>query len=248
VPGTLKSVKVLPAVICAIAASVLHAQTRPSFDAASIHASRAEQSSAHIRFSDRGFLVENCTLTFIIQRAYGLRDFQVTGGPGWAADGTGDRFDIQARTNAATSGEEMKMMAQTLLADRFRLKAHRETKPVPVYALAIAKSGLRLRAPRPDEHRSIESYPGTIEATNAPMTLFIDELSGKVDRPVIDSTGLTAGFDFTLRWSAGIPGRADPGLGSIFAAIQDQLGLKLEAEKRPFEILIIDSIERPSAN
>lgn len=142
----------------------------------------------------------------------------------------------------------MKLMAQTLLADRFRLKAHRETRLVPVYALTIAKSGPKLHAARPDEHRSIDSYPGTIEATNAPMTLFIDELSGKVDRPVIDQTGLTESFDFTLRWSADIPGRSDPGLGSIFTAIQDQLGLKLEAEKRPFEVLLIDSIERPSAN
>jgi uncharacterized protein (TIGR03435 family) len=164
------------------------------------------------------------------------------------ADGTGVRFDIQARTNAATSGEEMKLMAQTLLSDRFRLKTHRETRLVPVYALTIAKSGPKLHAPRPDEHWSIDSYPGTIEATNAPMTLFIDELSGKVDRPVVDKTGLTESFDFTLRWSAEIPGRADPGLGSIFTAIQDQLGLKLEAEKRPCEILMIDSIERPSAN
>jgi len=247
VPGTLKSVRLLTAVICAIAASVLHAQPRLSFDAASIHPSRADQSSASIRFSDRGFLVRNCTLNFIVQRAYGLRDFQVAGGPDWVADGTGERFDIQARTSAAASGEEMKLMAQTLLADRFRLKAHRETKPIPVYALTVAKSGPRLHAPRPEEHRSIESYPGNIEATNAPMNLFIDELSGKVDRPVIDRTGLKGSFDFTLRWSAEIPG-GDPGLGSIFTAVQDQLGLKLEAEKRPFEVLIIDSVERPSAN
>ena len=246
-PGTLKSVKVLPAVTCAIAASILHAQPLPSFDTASIHASRADQSSAHIRFSDGRFSVENCTLSLIIQRAYGLRDFQVAGGPGWVADGTGERFDIQARTNAATSGEDMKLMAQTLLSDRFRLKAHRETRLVPVYALTIAKSGPKLHPTTPDEHRSIDSYPGTIEATNAPMTLFIDELSGKVDRPVVDKTGLTESFDFTLRWSAEIPG-VDPGLGSIFTAIQDQLGLKLEAEKHPFEVLLIDSIERPSAN
>lgn len=247
-PGTLKSVKVLTAVICAIAASLLHAEPRPSFDAASIHSSRADQSSARIRFSDRRFLVENCTLNYIIQRAYGLRDFQVAGGPGWAADGTGERFDIQAQTNAAISAEEMKLMAQTLLADRFHLKVHRETRVVPIYALTVAKSGSSLHIARPDEHRSIDSYPGNIEATNASMTLFVDELSGKVDRPVIDRTGLTASFDFTLRWSVENPGRPDPGLGSIFTAVQDQLGLKLQAEKRPFEVLIIDNIERPSAN
>ncbi len=94
-------------------------------------------------------------------------------------DGNGSRFDIQAKAAATTTNAQLKLMAQTLLADRFQLKVHRETRPVPVYALVIAKGGSKLQTPKPSEPSNIESYPGFMSGTNVPMSAFIDEYSGK---------------------------------------------------------------------
>ena len=192
--------------------------------------------------------MENCTLSVIIQEAYGLRDFQLVGGPAWVLDGTGTRFDIQAKAATGTSEDQLKLMAQTLLADRFQLKVHREMRPVPVYALVIAKNGPKLQPVKPGERRHIESQPGFMSGTNVPMSSFIDEYSGKVDRPIIDKTNFSGRFDFTLRWTPDGPGHSDPSFGSIYSEIQSQLGLKFEPQKLPIEVLVIDSVEKPSAN
>jgi uncharacterized protein (TIGR03435 family) len=239
-------VKAILAVIFAIA---VNAQTPPAFEAASIHQSSTDESHTRLGFSGGRFSAENCTLSFIIEQAYGLRDFQLVGGPQWVLDGNGSRFDIQAKAAASTSDDQLKLMARALLADRFRLKVHREMRPVPVYALVIAKSGPKLQTPKPGELRSIESGPpGFMSGANVPMSLFIDEFSGKVDRPVIDKTEFSNRFDFTLRWTPDKSGNADPNLGSIFTAIQEQLGLQLRAQKLPIEVLVIDHVEKPSAN
>ena len=245
-PGTLKNVKALLAIIFAIA---VNAQTPLAFDAASIHKSTADESHAELGFSGGRFSVENCTLNFIIQEAYGLRDFQVVGGPAWSLDGNGTRFDIQAKAAAGTSDDQLKLMAQTMLADRFHLKVHREMRPVPVYALVIAKGGPKLQTVKPGEIRHIESGPpGFMSGTNVDMPLFINEHPAKVDRPVIDKTNFSGRFDFTLRWTPDGPGHTDPSYGSIYAEIQTQLGLKFEPQKLPIEVLVIDQVEPPSAN
>ena len=239
----------MKAILAVIFAIAVNAQTPPAFEAASIHESRTDQSSTHLALSEGRLSAENCTLSYLVQEAYGLRDFQVVGGPQWVLDGNGSRFDIQAKAVATTSDDQLKLMAQTLLADRFRLKVHREMRPVPVYALITAKSGPKLQTPKPGEGRSIESGPpGFMSGANVPMSLFIDEFSGKVDRPVIDKTEFSNRFDFTLRWTPDKPGNADPNLGSIFTAIQEQLGLQLRPQKLPIEVLVIDHVEKPSAN
>jgi uncharacterized protein (TIGR03435 family) len=238
-------VKAALAIIFAIA---VNAQTPPAFEAASIHPGSADAGRTQLGFSGGRFSAENCTLSFIIQRAYGLRDFQLAGGPRWMLDGNGSRFDIQARAAGTTSDDQLKLMAQTLLAERFQLKVHREMRPVPVYALVIAKGGPKLQGAKPGERRHIESYPGFMSGVNVPMSLFIDEYSGKVDRPVIDKTEFADGFDFTLRWTPDVPGHADPSFGSIFTEIQAQLGLKFEPQRLPIEVLVIDHVEQPSAN
>jgi uncharacterized protein (TIGR03435 family) len=235
------------AILAVIFAIAVHAQT---FDAASIHESRADQSSTHLALSAGRLSAENCTLSYIIQRAYGLRDFQLAGGPQWVLDGNGSRFDIQAKAAATTTDDQLKLMTQTLLADRFQLKVHREMRPVPVYALVIAKGGPKLQTPKPDEPSRIESHSGFMSGTNVPMSSFIDEYSGKVDRPVVDETEFSGNFDFTLRWTPDVPGHADadPSLGSIFTEIQAQLGLRFDSQKLPIEVLVIDHVEKPSAN
>ena len=241
-PGTLKNVRAILAIIFAIA---VNAQTPPAFEAASIHPSRADQSSAQLGFSGNRFSVENCTLSFIIQQAYSLRDFQLASGPQSILDA---RFDIQAKAAASTSDDHLKLMAQTLLADRFRLKVHREMRPVAVYALVIAKGGPKLQTPKPREPRHIESYPGFMSGTNVPVSSFIEEYASKVDLPVIDKTQLSGRFNFTLRWTPDSAAHPDPSFGSIFTEIQSQLGLKFDPQKLPVEVLIIDHVEKPSAN
>jgi uncharacterized protein (TIGR03435 family) len=241
-PGTLKNVKALLVLIVAIAAS---AQAPPVFEAASIHPSRADQASTRLTLSAGRLSAENSTLSFIIQQAYSLRDFQVAGGPQPMLDA---RFDIQAKAASPVSDDQLRLMAQTLLADRFHLKVHREMRPMSVYALVIAKGGPKLQAPKPGEPRQIESYPGFISGTNVPISAFIEEYSGKVDLPVIDKTGFTDRFDFTLRWTPDGAAHADPSFGSIFTEIQTQLGLKFDSQKIPVEVLVIDHAEQPSAN
>jgi len=242
-PGTLKNVKAILALIFAIAAN---AQVQPAFEAASIHASRPDQASAKLGLSGDRFSVENCTLSFIIQQAYSLRDFQVVGGTQSMLDA---RFDIQAKAASPTNDDQLTVMAQALLADRFRLKVHREMRPMAVYALVIAKGGPKLPAPKPGEARSIESGPpGFMSGTNVPISAFIEEYASKVDRPVIDKTNFTGRFDFTLRWTPDNAAHADPAFSSIFTEIQSQLGLKFDPQKLPVEVLIIDHVEQPSAN
>ena len=237
--------KAILAIIFAIAAN---AQTPPAFEAASIHQSSADASRTRLALSGGRLSAENCTLSYIIQQSYGLRDFQLAGGPQWMLDGNGSRFDIQAKAAATTSDAQLKLMAQSLLADRFQLKVHREMRPMPVYALVIAKGGPKLQTPKPREPRHIESYPGFMSGTNVPVSSFIEEYASKVDLPVIDKTQLSGRFDFTLRWTPDMPGHADPSFGSIFTEIQSQLGLKFDAQKLPVEVLIIDHVEQPSAN
>jgi uncharacterized protein (TIGR03435 family) len=238
----------MKAILAVIFAIAVNAQTPLAFEVASIHQSSADESHAQLGFSGGRFSVENCTLSFIIQQAYGLRDFQLVGGPKWMSDGS--RFDIQAKAAAITSDDQLKLMAQTLLADRFQLKVHREMRPVAVYTLVIAKSGPKLQTSTLGERRHIESYPGFMSGTNVPMSSFIDTYSGKVDRPVIDKTEFSGRFDFTLRWTPDVPGAApaDPSLGSIFTEIQAQLGLRFDPQKIPIEVLVIDRAEKPSAN
>lgn len=238
----------MKAILAVIFAIAVNAQTLPSFEAASIHENRGDPSSSHLTLTGGRFSAENCTLSSIIQKAYSLRDFQLVGGPQWVLDGNGSRFDIQAKAAANTSNDQLKLMAQTLLADRFQLKVHRETRPIPVYALIIAKGGPKLQAPKPGEPFHMESYPGFMSGTNVPMSSFIDEYSGKVDRPVVDKTEFSDRFDFTLRWAPDAPGISTPAYGSIFTEIQAQLGLRFDPQKFPIEVLVIDRVEKPSAN
>ena len=176
----------------------------------------------------------------------------VSGGPTWIDS---DRYDIQAKSAAgsANSADETYLRIQTLLADRFQLKAHRETKIVPVYELTVAKTGLRMReakglAPSPFEGGSITSW-----------NYFVAFLSRRLDRPVTDKTGLQGAWYTHLRYTTDdgkqeeIGGPAtDPMQSaagpSIFTAVQEQLGLKLDSAKGPVEFLVVDSVDRPSPN
>jgi uncharacterized protein (TIGR03435 family) len=215
------------------------------------------------------------TLKMLIQQAYGLRgdspapdaDDMVSGGPGWASS---DRYDIEAKAESPTTVQNMMVMVQTLLTDRFKLKFHPGTKDLSGFVLLVAKDGPKMMPANGDEEkpgisRIDRSRPWT--GRNVPMKWLTRFLSSAVDKPVADETGLAGTYNFTLTFTspentglgamiarlppevqAQIPGRPDPNGPSIFTALQEQLGLRLESRKVPSETIIIDAAQHPTDN
>jgi uncharacterized protein (TIGR03435 family) len=179
------------------------------------------------------------TLRDIVGRAYQVPLAQISG-PAWIDV---DRFDIAATFPEKTASDQIPLMLRSLLADRFGFKMHRETKEEPVYALETAKSGSKMESAVSSTGTSSNSNGGNIHFTaNTTMLQFTEFLSQRVDRQVQDRTGLTGPFQIKLDWSPeenqGTPGKeVGP---SIFTALQEQLGLKLNATKGPVETLVID--------
>jgi bla regulator protein blaR1 len=252
---------------------------RPSFEVASI---KRDKSGGRTRINPGPggrFTARNAPLQMLITTAYSLRDFQLTQAPGWLMS---ERYDVEAKMQGDPSFAAMRLMLQTLFEDRLRLKLHRETKELPVYALVVGKPGKLhesegacsqvpgAAAPpgkQPLPLCDILARPGRMDATRASMggPLGLAEvLSHLTDRLVVDKTGLTGKYDFKLEWAPqpdefppppgdappGVlsPSPADPNGPSLFTALQEQLGLKLESQKGPVEIMVIDHVERPSEN
>ena len=191
--------------------------------------------------------------------AYGLDPRQITGGPSWVAT---DEYDADAvAADGIQAAGQWDVMLQKLVADRFKLTFHREKREMSVYALTVAKGGPNLKAADPNEqHSSGCGRLGVCNFQSEPPELFARWLQLVMDKPVVDKTGLAGNFDFSLTWtpdqsqftSMGIRvppptdnPNAPPGL---FTAIQEQLGLKLEPQRIPTEVLVIDHVERPSEN
>jgi uncharacterized protein (TIGR03435 family) len=200
------------------------------------------------------FEAANTPLSWIIQWAYGgLQDYQVVGLPAWT-EGFDETFDIHAKASTAINDEQCRAMVQSLLADRFRMKTHRETRDLPVYFLVIGKSGSKLRDIAGDAGPPGAIVNGSQQIDDDsrrppkgwPALRLAHVLSGRpeVGRPVIDRTGLTGVYSFNLSFSRK-EGDEKP---SIFTAVQEQLGLRLEAAKAPLEVMVVDHIEKPTEN
>ena len=199
------------------------------------------------------------TVKIMIQRAYGVRDFQIVGGPAWLDS---DQYDIIAKPEGTATPDQVKLMTQALLADRFQLKFHRETKELPTYALVVAKGGPKFPASevvpegsdKPKGTR-ISVGRGQFTLQGAAMAALANQLGQILGRSVIDKTELTGNYDFNLEWTpdesqpgGDHPSPADAQGPSIFTALQDQLGLKVESTKGPVEILVIERVEKASEN
>jgi uncharacterized protein (TIGR03435 family) len=198
----------------------------------------------------------------IVKLAYGIwGNDQIIGAPGWA---TTTSYDIEAKVDAADVAafssrtfDQHMLMLQALLRDRFMLKVHRETRDLPVYALVVAGSGPRLKEAKADEPGSnaqpmmrMKRDGETLEivATGMHVQSLPPFLLREVGRTVVDKTGLTGKYDFTLQYTPQQSATSDSTAPSIFTAIQEQLGLKLEPQKAPMEVIVIDHIEQPSEN
>ena len=245
---------------------------RPAFEVASVRP--ADQSKiGRVRFLQGGrFLAENISLEFVIQQVYGLRDFQVIAAPPLKAIiGFDTRYEIEGRAAESSTPEQIREMVKTLLADRFQLRVHMETRDLPIYALVLADGGVKgARAPD-DKLFGIESVaPGWIRGMGIRSSVLAESLSRYVDRPVFDRSHLTDVLDFDLTWTtlespADTPGchpsfqemakrasryalGATASCPSIFTAVREQLGLRLDAQTGPVEVLVIDAVQFPSKN
>jgi uncharacterized protein (TIGR03435 family) len=233
---------------CLALSSPLLAQ-RPAFEVASIkrNVSLSPQSSqrnlpgGRINFS-------NQRVRQVIRAAFGASDIEVLGGPDWIDD---DHWDIVAAPAAVDPNAPWREMLKTLLIDRFKLRAHVEQRERPIFALVFARADKQLgvnihptQTPCKIEGdcgstdvNSNGVASGTIHGTARTMTQVGRSLSGYAERRVLDRTGLDGRYDFELKWGDDV---------SIFTAIQEQLGLKLEAQRAPVDVVVVDSVERPT--
>ena len=291
------------AALCAIAAPVLlgQLQTPPSFEVASIKRHPPEGGKGAMLTSMEGppsdpsrWVASNATTKALIATAYGVKEFQISGGPEWM---NSERWDINAKVEDSVAAQLQKLpraqqqaqqalMLRSLLADRFALEVKRGTKEGTVLALVVAKGGPKLKevaapdpqagvvfspvAVAPGEHSAppqgralvmMNNSRATIASNAAPITDLVDQLSQMLGRQVVDRTGLKGTYQYTLQFSprgslAGMPPDAEPSadaaadndMASIFSALQEQLGLKLESTKGPVDTIAIEHVEEPKPN
>ena len=222
------------------------------FEVASIKPTNSASNSfsSGLNTSNGRLTATNVTLKRCIMGAYGVGPNQIFGGPDWLDT---DRFDIAAKADQPVGDRIQMTMLQTLLADRFQLQLHRETKPVQTYVLEVTRNGPRLE--QGDGHGSKTSNGrGDLVITNATMDRFAEILSRQMDLPVVNRTGIDGVFNLKLKWTpeSARPAKPEDSAAaegpSIFTAIQEQLGLRLHAQKIPLEVLVIDHAEKPSEN
>lgn len=257
------------------------APPRPEFEVASIKLNKSADRRIMLMPARGGrFTATNVPLQFLLEEAYRIKDFQLSGAPAWLMS---ERYDITAKAEGDPGFDAMLPMLQALLEDRLQLKFHRESKELAVYALVVSKAGKLHEAegecgpmpsgpPPPPEPGKLPAapcggffmFPGHLSGQKVPITQLIDTLSRFSGRIVLDKTNLTGKYDIDLQYTPeqgqfqAPPGPPPPGMPplppidpngpSLFTALQEQLGLKLESQKGPVEMMVIDHVERPSEN
>jgi len=252
---------VAPRYATALLGAALYAQSQqpepapPRFAAASLNANTSIRNGMGNKFDPEMARWTNTPLENLIEAAYNVRDYQTVGGPNWLRS---DKWDIDAKTDGPTTFTQKNQMLRTLIVERFGLKFHREMKDIPGYVLAIAKNGPKLHEVKEGEVSSTPAgttvQSGLIVGRQVRMMDWVGLFASVLRCPFEDNTGLTGKYDFRLEWAPDeIQSHggeaADPNRPSIFAALQEQLGLKLEARKFPVEMFVIDHVDRvPTAN
>ncbi len=207
---------------------------------ASIKPATAAPGSSSGIGSDIGRITgRNVTLKRCMRGAYGIPEAQIFGGPKWVDE---DRYDIDAKAPGPAGDHAMMAMFQQLLAERFQLVVHRETRPLPGYALVVGKKGITAKRSDAAGPSSSTATRHSIEGGACSMGCLATKLAEVLHAPVTDSTGLEGGFNFKLEWTP------DEMQTAVAPALEEQLGLKLEARKVPTEVLVIDRAEKATAN
>jgi uncharacterized protein (TIGR03435 family) len=239
------------------------ADANPTFEVATIKPSKPDAPGKMFGVNGARFTTLNTTLGDLIKFAYDIQDKQILNGPPWLET---DKFDIAAQPDipGTFTDKQLKSMVQKLLTDRFQLKFHKDTKELSAYVLTVSKSGSKLKKSQGDP----SGLPGlwfrglgVLTVTNATMGDFCHLMQSAVlDRPVVDQTGLAGRWDFLLKWTpdesqfAGMGVKVPPPTDAadapppLFTALQEQIGLKLDAGKAPVGVLVLDHVEKPSGN
>jgi uncharacterized protein (TIGR03435 family) len=295
----------LMAALLVSASSALPQNDPPSFEAASVKPSeQGRRGLGPLRggpgTSSPGQLSGSASLKALLMRAYSLKEYQISG-PAWI---DAERYEIVAKISTGATRPQVSLMLQALLAERFGLAVHRETREVAIYVLVAGKGGPKLKASDPNATaaeadtpfspkftKGADGFPDMASGQEIPrsyevvfggsdgllyklwarretMEQLADRLSAQLNRPVVDLTELENQYDFALKWTmenggTGVPRTSSPpdeidmhsgpiltdGSLSIFAALQEQLGLKLESRRGPLEMLIVDKADKvPSGN
>jgi uncharacterized protein (TIGR03435 family) len=239
------------------------ADADPSFEVATIKPSKPDEQGKAFMVRGAEFTTINTTLSDLIKFAYGMHEKQVVGGPDWMLSA---KYDISAKPDVPgqPNDKQLKLMVQKLLADRFQLKFHHDKKELSAYVLSVAKIEPKMTKNTGDPGGLPGLWfqgLGVLSVRNATMVDFANLMQSAVlDRPVVDQTGLDGRWDFRLKWTPdesqfggmGIkvppPSDAADAPPPLFTAIQEQIGLKLEAAKAPVEVLVLDHVEQPTAN
>jgi len=249
----------------------------PVFDVSSVKPNKSGEGGTMFMFIPDGIRITGTPIQMLLRQAFGVEDDRILGAPGWVKS---NRYDIEAKVEAADAPklkllkfDQRRQMLQPLLVDRFNLKFHHETRVLPVYALVVAKGGLKMKASKPDatgpdaprtRHMLMFTGRGHLESTASTVESLLHILTQETGRTVLDKTGLTGNYDYILQWTpddapltsagnaeAGPPknesATTDSG-PSIFTALEEQLGLKLESQKGPVDVIVIDRINEPSEN
>jgi uncharacterized protein (TIGR03435 family) len=249
-------------------AMLVQAQSKDlSFEVASVKPNHSGDSRYGVLIVPGGSVrALNASLQAVITTAYQIPDFELAGGPAWL---TTEKWDIEAKGPGAAPPQQVLEMLQVLLADRFQLKVHTESRQMPIYALVVARNGPKLQpshmecfdptggvlpsAPNARPCGGFNRGPTQMLGARNTMLGLAKTLSKIVGRTVIDKTGINGAYDITLNWKPDELLQPDQDSAanesaSLFTAIQEQLGLRLEAQKGPVDTLVIDSVNRASAN
>lgn len=228
---------------------------KPSFEVATIMPSDPTDRSSGFHTMERRIYIENEPVDELIAFAYSIHPKQIVDAPEWFGR---DRWDIQGMPDVegAPDLDQEREMVRTLLAERFGLKFHRDKRELPIFAIKVAKGRPKLTPSKsePDAMRDQTMNGNGVQDdyrfTNNSVTAFAEGMEFLLDRPVVDETGLKGKYDFELKWTVdGAPPQTDPNAPpGLFTAVQEQLGLKIEATRGPAEVLVIDHAEKPSAN
>jgi uncharacterized protein (TIGR03435 family) len=252
------------ALVFLVALPLLHAQEkspRLTFDVASIKLAKPGTTAGGIKAMPGGeeYIAQDAPVKLMIALMYKIPQRQITGGPDWL---TTDLYEIDAKANHSYNIDDLHTMFQNLLADEFKLKFHKETKEGNVYALTIDKSGLKMKEHTGEQAFNIPITGGvaagfTGDRVNMEyLCWWLGQVLTNDQRPVVDMTGLTKNYDFTLKFLPELPPNVSPesipaeiaNRPSLFVALKEQLGLRLDPQKGPVEYYVIDHIERPAGN
>lgn len=231
--------------------SSVRAQDSQHFEVAVIHPSSAAATAgtSFNVFEGGRIRIINEPAKLLIRAAYQLQNAQIAGGPEWLDSA---RFDIEAKTGSPEKPRpgQLSPLLRNLLTERFNLKFHREKRELSVYALVVAKGEPKLKPGADGEVPAMNTSGGKgtsqVVATATSMELLAGYLGNRLSRIVVDKTGLTGGYDFRLTWA---PDEAqDSSAPFLTTALREQLGLRLETQKSPVEVMVIDSMDKPSEN